>query len=93
MPLTETAVQLPAEVYWEFRARIRDAELALVDLQKASAERWRDDEEVLTLLQNRLKDACARRRQIYEEIQREYGLTNGASYRWCDETRSLIERG
>ena len=62
-----------------------------MDLQRASAERWRDDKEILSMLQTRLQDACAARAAITERLRDEFGMSQTGAYRWDDSTQTLIE--
>ena len=78
MPVLEPAL------YWELRARQRDVEVFVRDLQLAASSPWKDDGDVVALMRSRLDAAMEARAEVWDRAS-----LNGAHYNWDDETCSL----
>ena len=84
------AVQLEPALFWEFRARVLDVEIAQVDITKARAG-WPNDLDVHRLMAQRLQTARAKQTALQERLGKAYPDLHFSStaYVWDDDAHSL----
>jgi hypothetical protein len=73
-------IVLPADDYWQFRARINDVGVIEAEAVQVAAQ-----------YRTRIADASARTRDLFAALGKKHGFDPTKTYRWDDEARTLIE--
>lgn len=82
--------KVPKALYWELRARQRDVEVFLRDMQMLAKSPWSNDGDVTALMQQRFQAALEAQNRVIEAVRTRHGVE--PPYVWHDDTHSLAHK-